>query len=109
MFSQYKQTIGKRIFKVVIVRDDKIISNWILLLRAVPALLVSILIGIVNLSSWQIGIPVGAVLISSGIMIFSKKNRAVHDFVAGTRVITLDKYLELEKEKENANKQDNQN
>ena len=109
LFSKYKQTIGKRIFKVVIVRNNKIISHWILLLRDLPAILVCILIGFVNISSWQIGIPVGAILVSSGIMIFTKKNYAVHDFVAGTRVITLDNYLELEKEKENADKQDNQN
>ena len=63
--------------------------------------------GVVNIASWQIGIPVGAVMISSGIMIFTKKNYAVHDFVAGTRVITLDKYIELVKEKENADKQNN--
>ena len=109
MFMQYKQTIGKRIFKLIVLRNDKPISNLVLLLRAVPAVLVCILIGIVNIASWQIGIPVGAVLVSSGIMIFTKKNYAVHDFVAGTRVITLDKYLDLEKEKENADKQNNQN
>lgn len=109
MFMQYKQTIGKRIFKILIIRNDKPVSNWIILLRAVPAILVTVLMGVVNIASWQIGIPVGAVMISSGIMIFTKKNYAVHDFVAGTRVITLDKYIELEKEKENANKQNNQN
>ena len=109
MFSKYKQTIGKRIFKVVIIRNNELISNWILLLRAVPAILVGVLMGIVNVTSWQIGIPVGALLISSGIMIFTKKNYAVHDFMAGTLVVTLDKYLDLQKEKENADKQNNQN
>ena len=109
IFSKYKQTIGKRIFKVVIIRNNELISNWILLFRAVPAILVGVLMGIVNTFSWQIGIPVGAVLISSGIMIFTKKNYAVHDFMAGTLVVTLDKYLDLQKEKENADKQNNQN
>ena len=107
MFMQYKQTIGKRIFKILIIRNDKPVSNWIILLRAIPAILVTVLMGVVNIASWQIGIPVGAVMISSGIMIFTKKNYAVHDFVAGTRVITLDKYIELVKEKENADKQNN--
>ena len=109
LFNKYKQTIGKKIFKVLPVRDDEVISVWILLLRAVPAILVCILIGFMTDSSWQIGIPTGALLISSGIMVFTKKNYAVHDFVAGTHVITEDKYLELKEQKENADKQNNQN
>lgn len=95
IINKYKQTFGKKIFKLVVTRNDIIVSNLIILLRVVPALLVCILISVVRSAMWEIGIAVATLLISSGLMIFTKKNVAVHDMVAGTRVVTIDSYKEV--------------
>ena len=87
-----------------VVKNEKIASIPVMLLRNLPAILVCALIGIINEAYFEIGLVIFAILVSSGFMIFTKKNLAVHDFVAGTSVITIEKYQEIINENKWSNK-----
>lgn len=97
-FYKSRQTFGKRIFKCLVVKNEELVSLIVLLLRLVPSILVCGFIGLVNETYWQFALPILAILVSSGLMLFTKKRRALHDFVAGTDVISLQEYLELKHE-----------
>lgn len=100
VISKMKQTFGKRIFKIVVVRDEDLVTNKIILLRVAFAALVCALISFVNNMFAEIIIVIFALLVSTGFMIFTKSNSALHDFLARTRVISLDKYIEMKTPKE---------
>lgn len=92
------QTLGKRIFKILVIKDDEIAGRFTMLLRILPAFLVVIFVSFIGEIYWQIGVPILFLLISSGLMIFTKSNKSVHDYVANTKTITVEKFMEIKHE-----------
>ena len=92
LISPFGQTIGKRILSLG-VTDDKgyLIKKWRTALRSVPILGATIYICLINSLYFQLLIPLVLLLISMGFLVFSPSRRCLHDFMAGTTVIKLDK------------------
>ena len=92
LISPFGQTLGKRILSLgVVTEKGYLIKKWNLLLRIVPILGTTICICLVNSLYWQLLIPLFLLLISMGILVFNPRRRALHDLMAGTSVIKLEK------------------
>ena len=92
LISPFGQTIGKRILSLgVVTEKGYLVKKWNLLLRIVPILGTSICICLVNSLYWQLLIPLFMLLISMGILVFNPRRRALHDLMAATTVIKLEK------------------
>ena len=92
LLSPFGQTIGKRILSLG-VTDDKgyLVKKWRTLLRAVPLLGLIIYICLINSLYYQLLVAMFLLLVSMGILVFTPRRRALHDIVAGTAVIKLEK------------------
>ena len=92
LISPFGQTLAKRLLSIG-VTDDKgyLVKKWRLLLRAVPIFAVTIYICLVNSLYYQLLVALLLLLISMGIFVFTARRRALHDIMAGTTVIKLEK------------------
>ena len=88
------QTLGKRIFSLGVVSAKGYrIKPWQTIVRFF------VFVAEIAVSLYTF---LGAILISYTLMIFSKKNRSVHDFIAGTSVINLKSSLVFDNEDDEA-------
>ena len=92
LISPFGQTLSKRMLSIG-VTDDKgyLAKKWRIALRAVPILAVVIYISLVNSLYYQLLVALLLLLISMGILVFTQRRRALHDIMAGTTVIKLEK------------------
>ena len=92
LLSPFGQTLGKRLLSVAVTDSHGyLVKKWRMLLRVVPLLGVTIYICVFNVLYYQLLVSLLAVLISTGILVFSPRRRALHDLVAGTTAIKLEK------------------
>ena len=92
LISPFGQTLSKHMLSIG-VTDDKgyLAKKWRIALRAVPILAVVIYISLVNSLYYQLLVALLLLLISMGILVFTQRRRALHDIMAGTTVIKLEK------------------
>ena len=94
LFSAFGSTLGKRFLGVAVVTDKGyLVKKWQLLLRSIPILGATIYICLINSLYFQLLLPLLLLLISSGLVVFNSRRRALHDFMAGTTVIKMTKNL----------------
>ena len=92
LISPFGQTIGKRILSLGVVSEKGyLVKKWNLLLRVIPLLGTTICICLVSSLYWQLLIPIFMLLISMGFLVFNPRRRALHDLMAATTVIKLEK------------------
>ena len=92
LISPFGQTLSKRLLSIG-VTDDKgyLVKKWRIALRALPIFAVTIYICLVNSLYYQLLVALLLLLISMGILVFTPRRRALHDLMAGTTVIKLEK------------------
>ena len=92
LVSPFGQTLGKR-FLSLAVTDDKgyAVKKWRILVRMVPILGATIYVCLINSLYYQLLLPLLLLLISMGLLVFNPRRRCLHDFMAGTTVIKLEK------------------
>lgn len=92
LISPFGQTLSKRLLSIG-VTDDKgyLVKKWRITLRALPIFAVTIYICLVNSLYYQLLVALLLLLISMGILVFTPRRRALHDLMAGTTVIKLEK------------------
>ena len=92
LISPFGQTLSKRLLSIGIT-DDKgyLVKKWRIALRALPIFAVTIYICLVNSLYYQLLVALLLLLISMGILVFTPRRRALHDLMAGTTVIKLEK------------------
>ena len=92
LISPFGQTLSKRMLSLG-VTDDKgyLAKKWRIALRALPILAATIYICLVNSLYYQLLVVLLLLLISMGIFVFTPRRRALHDIMAGTSVIKLEK------------------
>ena len=92
LISPFGQTLSKRLLSIG-VTDDKgyLAKKWRIALRALPILAVTIYICLVNSLYYQLLVALLLLLISMGIFVFTPRRRALHDIMAATTVIKLEK------------------
>ena len=92
LISPFGQTLSKRLLSIG-VTDDKgyLVKKWRIALRALPIFAVTIYICLVNSLYYQLLVALLLLLISMGILVFTPRRRALHDLMAGTAVIKLEK------------------
>ena len=92
LISPFGQTLSKRLLSIG-VTDDKgyLVKKWRIALRALPIFAVTIYICLVNSLYYQLLVALLLLLISMGIFVFTPRRRALHDLMAGTTVIKLEK------------------
>ena len=92
LLSPFGQTLGKRFLSLAVVDDQGYqVKKWQLLLRGIPILGVTIFIGLINNLYFQFLVPVFFLLVSIGLLVFNTRHRCLHDFMARTIVIKIDK------------------
>ena len=92
LLSPFGQTLGKRFLSLAVVDDQGYqVKKWQLLLRGIPILGVTIFIGLINNLYFQFLVPVFFLLVSTGLLVFNARHRCLHDFMARTIVIKIDK------------------
>lgn len=90
--SPFGKTLGKRFLSLAVVTDQGyLVKKWQLLLRAVPLLGAIIYICLINSLYYQFILPLLLILISTGIVVFTNKRKALHDLMAATVVIKMNK------------------
>ena len=101
LISPFGQTLGKRLLSMG-VTDDKgyLAKKWRIALRALPILAVTIYICFVNSLYYQLLVALLLLLISMGIFVFTTRRRALHDVMAGTTVIKLEKHMVIYEDEE---------
>ena len=92
LISPFGQTLSKRLLSIG-VTDDKgyLVKKWRIALRALPIFAVTIYICLVNSLYYQLLVALLLLLISMGLLVFTPRRRALHDLMAGTTVIKLEK------------------
>ena len=92
LISPFGQTLSKRLLSIG-VTDDKgyLAKKWRIALRALPILAATIYICLVNSLYYQLLVALLLLLISMGIFVFTPRRRALHDIMAATTVIKLEK------------------
>jgi len=80
--TKYRQTLGKKFMRLTILKNEKIISRPMTLLRFAIFLFVELLASI-----FAYGIPL---IVSLTIACFSKNKKALHDLILGTKVVSID-------------------
>jgi len=105
LLSPFGQTLSKR-FLSLGVTDDKgyLAKKWRIALRSLPMLGVIIYICLVSSLYYQLLVAVLLLLISIGILVFTPRRRALHDIMAGTAVIKLEKDTLIYKDEEHFEK-----
>ena len=94
LFSVFGRTLGKRFLSIAVVSDKGyLVKKWQLLIRSIPILGATIYICLINSLYYQLLLPLLLLLISTGLLVFNTRRRALHDFMAGTTVIKMDKKL----------------
>lgn len=80
LFSNEGKSIGKYIFKLgILTKDGYKLSKYKLAIRRIAYLVLEVFLGIITFG--------GAILISYTMLMFNKKKRVLHDYVAGTMVV----------------------
>lgn len=92
LLSPFGQTLGKRFLSLAVV-DDRgyLIKKWQILLRNIPILGVTIFVCLINNLYFQLIVPLFFLLISIGILVFNERRRCLHDLMARTIVIKMEK------------------
>lgn len=94
LFSAFGRTLGKRFLGIAVVSDKGyLVKKWQMLLRTVPILGATIYICLINSLYFQLILPLLLLLVSTGLVVFNSRRRALHDFMAGTTVIKMTKNL----------------
>ena len=108
MFSRLNQTLGKRFMHLMVIDyRGKPLNKWFLSLRALPFLLTAIMAILLDSMVISLTIALVVFMVSWACATFTKKKRALHDFVALSCVAREDEtYLiaakEVEEETEDA-------
>ena len=94
LLSPFGQTLGKRFLSLAIV-DDRgyLMKKWQLLLRNIPILGATIYVCLIPSLYYQLLLPMLLLLISIGILIFNERRCCLHDLMARTTVIKIDKTM----------------
>ena len=80
LFSKEGKSIGKYIFKLgILTKDGYQIKKYKLIFRWLGYLIIEIFLGILTFC--------GTMLISYTMMLFNKRKRVIHDYIAGTMVV----------------------
>lgn len=92
LLSPFGQTLGKRFLSLAVV-DDRgyLIKKWQILLRNIPILGVTIFVCLINNLYFQLIVPLFFLLISTGILVFNERRRCLHDLMARTTVVKMNK------------------
>lgn len=108
LFSKFNQTLGKRFMHLMVIDyRGKPLNKWFLSLRALPFLLTAIVAILLDSMVISLTIALVVFMVSWACATFTKKKRALHDFVALSCVAREDEtYLiaakEVEEETEDA-------
>lgn len=86
------QTLGKKFMKIAVAesRTGVAVEKWRTSLRTIPFLVVSLIAIIFNDLIVSLTTIILVMLVSSALMVFTKKRRCLHDYIAGTVVIRED-------------------
>lgn len=98
--SKYNATLGKRFMGLMVIDyRGKPLKKWLLSIRTIPALVSFIIALLLNSIIYSLSFMILVFMISWGLSIFSKRKRALHDFVSLSVVARKDEdYLEVSKE-----------
>ena len=92
LLSPFGQTLGKRFLSLAVVDDcGYLIKKWQVLLRNIPILGVTIFICLINNLYYQLLLPLLFLFISVGVLVFNSHHRCLHDLMARTTVIKMEK------------------
>ena len=103
------QTLGKKFMKLAVAENKTGVAQekWKVSLRTIPFLITSLIAVILNDLIVSLTTIILVLLVSSALMVFTKKRRCLHDYIASSVVIREDdlmiqKVKKAEKEPENA-------
>ena len=92
LLSPFGKSIGKYLFSLAVVdRFGYQVQKWRLLLRSVPVLAVTIYVCLVPSLYYQLSVTILLLLISLGVLVFTPNRKALHDLMAGTTVIKMER------------------
>ena len=92
LLSPFGQTLGKRFLSVGVTSDKGyLVKKWQLLIRVIPIFGATIYICLVNSLYYQLIVPLLLLLISMGVLVFHPRRRSLHDLMAATSTIKLEK------------------
>lgn len=96
LLSKNYRTIGKHIFKLTVVDNDGYkAKKWRIALRSFPLFGAIVYVAIINSIYFQFLLPLLLLMLSVGILVFNTKRKALHDWMAGTIVISTKQPIKI--------------